>query len=117
MNTSEAKQKLFFYRGPIDDADPQFQEALVQAGRDPELAEWLAEQTNCYNAIRSKLREVESPSVLAEKIIRQRSIPSARSWNEFLKLAAAIVISVSLTVVGFKLAERNKHSVLQGQEI
>lgn len=117
MNTSEAKENLFLYRGPIDDADPQFQEALAQARRDPELAEWLGEQTNCYNAIRSKLREVGSPSGLAEKIIRQRSIPSARKWNDVLKLAAAIVISASLTTFGFKLAERKKYSVIQGQEI
>ncbi len=53
------------YRERIDDADPRFQEALAQVRRDPELAEWLREQMNCYDAIRSKLREVEPRSDLA----------------------------------------------------
>ena len=38
MNTNEAKEKLLLYRGAIDDADPQFSEALAYAQRDPELA-------------------------------------------------------------------------------
>jgi hypothetical protein len=59
----------------------------------------------------------EPPRDLAEKIIRQRSIPLARKWNGILKLAAAIVISASLTTVGFKLAEGKKHFVAHGQEI
>ena len=61
MNTREAKEKLLLYRGPTDDADPQFREALTHAQRDPELAEWLKEQTRCYTLIRAKLREVEPP--------------------------------------------------------
>ena len=50
MNTREAKEILQLYRGPVDDADPQFREALTHAQRDPELAEWLREQTRCYDA-------------------------------------------------------------------
>ena len=42
MNTSQAKETLLRYRGPIDDADPQFEEALAYARRDPELAQWDA---------------------------------------------------------------------------
>src|SRR5438477_134886 len=38
MKTSEAKEKLLLYRGPIDDADPQFCEALACAHRGPEHA-------------------------------------------------------------------------------
>ena len=99
MNTNEAKEKLLLYRGPIDDADPQFQEALAQARHDPELGEWLRDQVDCYNAIRSKLWETELPGDLAQKIIRQRPIPFRRDWTQVLKLAAAIIISVGLTAV------------------
>jgi hypothetical protein len=117
MNTREAKEILQLYRGPVDDADPQFREALTHAQRDPELAEWLQEQTRCYDAIRAKLRGVEPPIDLPQKIIRTRPIPFARKWNEILKLAAAIIVSASITALGFKLWERKSHSIAQGQDV
>jgi hypothetical protein len=117
MNTREAKEILLLYRGPIDDADPQFREALAHAQRDPELAEWLQEETRCYDAIRAKLREVEPPIELPQKIIRTRPILFSRNWNEILKLAAAIIISASITALGFKSSERKSHPIAQGQEI
>ena len=117
MNTREAKEILLLYRGPLDDADPQFREALAHAQRDPELAQWLREQTICYDAIRAKLCEIEPPIDLPHKIIRARPIPFGRKRNDILKLAAAIIISASITALGFKLSERKRHSVAQGQEI
>ena len=117
MNNSHAKEKLLLYRGAIDDADPQFEEALAHARRDPELAEWLREQSDSYDAIRAALHRIDPPSDLAEKIIRQRPIRSGPKWNEMLKLAAAIVLSASITTVGLKLWERKTHSIVQGQEI
>ena len=117
MNTREAKEKLLLYRASIDDGDPQFREALAHAQGDPELARWLREQTSCYNAIRSKLRELEPPTDLSERIIRHRPIPFRRDWMQILKLAAAIIVSASITAVGFKLSERKRYSIAQGQEI
>ncbi len=117
MNTREAKEILLLYRGPLDDADPQFREALAHAQRDPELAKWLREQTRCYDAIRAKLREVEPPIDLPQRIIRTRPIPFGRKWNEILKIAAAIILSATVTALGFKLSERKRHSIAQGQEI
>ena len=117
MNTSEAKEKLLLYRGSIDDADPHFQVALEQARRDPELAEWLREQRSCYDAIRSRLREPEPPSGLAQKIIRRRPIPFRRDWAQILKLAAAIIISASVTAVSTKLWDRRSNHLAQGKEI
>ena len=117
MTTREAKEILLLYRGPTDAADPQFREALAQVRGDPELAEWLQEQTRCYDAIRAKLREVEPPIDLSQKIIRARPIPFSRKWNEILKLAAAIILSAGITVLGFKLSELKRHSTSQGQEI
>ncbi len=117
MNTSEAKETLVLYRGSIDDADPQFQEALAHARRDPDLAEWVREQRKSYDTIRSKLREIEPPSDLAEKIIRKRPIPFRRGWTQILKLAAAIIISASITAVSLKLWQRESHRLVQGKEI
>ena len=117
MNTSEAKERLLLYRGSIDDADPQFEEALAHARRDPELAEWVREQRKSYDTIRSKLREIEPPSDLAEKIIRKRPIPFRRGWTQILKLAAAIIISASITAVSLKLWQRESHRLVQGKEI
>jgi hypothetical protein len=117
MNTSEAKEKLLLYRGPIDDADPQFSEALAYAHRDPELAEWLREQTDYYHVIRSKLREVEPPGDLGEKIVRNRPIPFHRDRTQTLKLAAAIIISAAITAASMKLWQRDRHRLIQGREI
>ena len=117
MNTSQAKEKLLLYRERIDDTDPRFQEALAQARRDPELAEWLREQMNCYDAIRSKLREVEPRSDLAEKIVRNQPIPFRRDWTQMLKLAAAIILSAGITAVAMTLWQRDGHRLMQGREI
>ena len=117
MITKQAKEILLLYRGSIDAGDPQFREALAHAQSDPELAQWLREQTSCYNAIRSKLRELEPPTDLSETIIRHRPIPFRRDWMQILKLAAAIIVSASITAVGFKLSERKRYSIAQGQEI
>jgi hypothetical protein len=117
MNTSQAKETLLHYRGPIDDLDPQFEEALAFARRDPELAEWMREQSSCYDAIRSKLRKIEPPSDLAEKIIRKRPIPFPRQWTQLLQFAAAIIVSASVTAVALKLSQRERHPLVQGQEI
>jgi hypothetical protein len=117
MNTRGAKEKLFLYRGPIDDADPQFEEALAHARRDPELAEWMREQSSSYNTIRSKLREIEPPSDLAEKIIRERPIPFRRGWTQILQLAAALVILAGITAVWLNLSHRAGRPLVQGPEI
>ena len=117
MTTTEAKQRLLLYRGPIDDADPQFQEALAHARRDAELGQWLREQTKCYDAIRAKLRGIEPPLGLSEKIVRRRPIPFPRDWSRVLQLAAAILISASVTALLMKWSERRHRPVLAAQEI
>jgi hypothetical protein len=117
MTTKEAKEALWLYRGPIDDADPKFQEALAYARRDPELTKWLHEQRTCFEAIRSKLRDIEPPHALAENLISHRPIPFRHDLNRILQLAAAIVVSASLTAVSMKLWERKRDRLAQGQEI
>ena len=116
MTTTEAKQRLLLYRGSIDDVDPRFQAALAFARRDPELGEWLREQTQCYNSIRGKLREIEPPLGLAEKIVRGRPVPFPRDWSRIGQLAAAILISASVTALLMKWSERH-HPIVVVQEI
>jgi hypothetical protein len=117
MNTREAKEILLLYRGAIDDSDPQFRAALDYAKSDPELGQWLREQTQCYDTIRSKLRAIGPPVGLSEKIVRKRPILFPRDWSRIGQLAAAILISVSVTALLMKWSERRNRSVSGAQEI
>ena len=117
MNTREAKEILLLYRGTIDDSDPQFHAALDYAKSDPELGQWLREQTKCYDAIRAKLRGIEPPLGLSEKIVRRRPIPFPRDWSRIVQLAAAILISASVTALLMKWSERRHRSAAGAQEI
>src|SRR6266487_1876739 len=116
MNTRIAKEILLLYRGPIDDSDPQFRAALDYAKSDPELGEWLLEQTKCYDAIRTTLCGIEPPLGLSEKIVRSRPIPFHRDWSRIAQLAAAIIISASVTALLIKWSER-RHPSVGPQEI
>jgi hypothetical protein len=117
MNTREAKEILLLYRGQIDDSDPQFRAALDYAKIDPELSRWLGEQTKCYDTIRTKLRGIEPLPGLSEKIVRRRPIPFPRDWSRIGQLAAAILISASVTGLLMKWSERRHSSVAGAQEI
>ena len=117
MNTREAKEILLLYRGPIDDSDPQFRAALVRAKSDPELGRWLREQTKCYDTIRGKLRAIEPAPGLSEKIVRNQPIPFPRDWPRIAQLAAAVLISVSITALLMKWSEHRRSSVAGAQEI
>ena len=117
MNTRDAKEILLLFRGPIDDSDPQFQAALDYAKTDPELGQWLREQTKCYDLIRAKLRAIEPPPGLSEKIVRRWPIPFPRDWSRIGQLAAAILISASVTGLLMKWSQRPHSSVAGAQEI
>jgi len=117
MNTRDAKEILLLYRGPIDDSDPQFRAALDYAKGDPELGQWLREQTECYDAIRAKLHGIEPPLGLSEKIVRRRPIPFPLDWSRIGQLAAAVLISVSLTALLMKWSEGRNRPVAGAQEI
>ncbi|HEY6071124.1 MAG TPA: hypothetical protein VIU85_07105 [Chthoniobacterales bacterium] len=117
MTTTEARQRLLLYRGPIDDVDPQFQEALALALRDPELGQWLREQTEGYDTIRAKLRGIEPPLGLAERIVRRQPVPFPRDWSRIVQLAAAILISASVTALLMKWSEGRHRPALPVQEI
>jgi len=117
MNTRDAKEILLLYRGPIDDSHTQFHAALDYAKSDPELGQWLRGQTECYDTIRAKLRGIEPPVGLSDKIVHRRPIPFPRDWSRIVQLAAAVLISASLTALLMKSSERRHHSVVGAQEI
>ena len=117
MNTREAKEILQLYRGTIDDSDPQFRAALDYAKSDPEVSQWLLEQTKCYNTIRAKLHAIQPPPGLSEKIARRRPIPFPRDWSRIAQLAAAILLSVSATALLMKWSERRQSRVVSAREI
>ena len=117
MNTREAKEILLLYRGAIDDPDPQFRAALDYAKSDPELDQWLREQTECYDSIRATLRGIEPPPELSEKIVRGRPIPFPRYWTRIGQLAAAILISAGVTALLMTWSERRHPPVGRAQEI
>jgi hypothetical protein len=117
MNTHEAKEILLLYRGPIDDSDPRFRAALDYAKSDPELGQWLREQTECYGTIRAKLRGIEPPLGLSDKIVHSRPIPFPRDWSRIAQLAAAVLISVSITALLMKRSDHRRSSVAGAQEI
>jgi hypothetical protein len=117
MNTREAKEILLLYRGAIDDSDHQFRAALDYAKSDPELGQWLQGQTDCYDTIRAKFRAIEPPLGLSEKIVRRRPIPFPRDWSRIGQLAAAILISASVTGLLMKWSERRHPTLAGAQEI
>ena len=114
MNTREAKEILLLYRGTIDDSDPQFRAALDYAKSDPELGQWLREQTKCYDTIRASFAQSNRRLGLSEKIVRRRPIPFPRDWSRIGQLAAAILISASVTGLLMKWSER-RHSPVAGR--
>jgi hypothetical protein len=54
---------------------------------------------------------------LVQKIVQDRPIPFRHDLNRIWQLAAAIIISASITAVSMKLWERKKDLLTQGQEI
>ena len=50
MDRQQAKQILELYRPGVDDADPQFAEALALSRTDPELRRWLGPETSAPEA-------------------------------------------------------------------
>jgi hypothetical protein len=90
MTSEQAKRILALYRPKIDANDPQFADALAQAGRDPELARWLEDQSAIYVAVRSKLKDAPVPEDLLDKTLRHR--PAVWWTQPWLRLAACLVL-------------------------
>jgi hypothetical protein len=97
ITNQSAKFVLNAYRPNGADAqDPLFRDALEQAARDPELADWFKEQRSFDSLIAEKLAEVQPPAALYSTIlagIANRSPVRRFAFRPLLALAAVLVLS------------------------
>lgn len=100
MKSHEARQLLEVYRpGGADAQDPQFQEALKEARRDPALAGWFEEQRNFDAAFAENLKAVPAPLDLKDAILAARKIVKPWLWHDWRVRAAAAAAGVVLLAV------------------
>lgn len=103
MNNQEAKFILSAYRPRGEDAaDPKVAEALEQVRRDPELAEWFADERAFDVAFSDIVCSTGIPPELRGNILAGGKISRPRLWRTrpvFLALAAAIVLLAAVAGV------------------
>lgn len=95
MDNQQAKFILECYRPDGQDAiDPHFAEALQQAERDPDLANWFAAERALDAAIAGKIKQAPVPADLRAAILDSQNIgtPNKPRRNVLFALAAAIVL-------------------------
>jgi hypothetical protein len=110
MNREEAQFILGAYRPDTADAlDPQFQEALALARRDPALARWLSEEQALDRAFAAKLRAQPVPTGLKEQLLCARVTRRRSPWWRRPAWLAAACFSLVLGVVGLTLRSPSAH--------
>ena len=88
---------MLYRSDQLDDADPQFAEALEQTKRDPELRSWFEQHRAFQQALREKFERLPVPPDLKEKILAQNKIVRPTVWwgkTAWLAAAAGIVLAV-----------------------
>lgn len=102
MIREEVQFILGAYRPNSEDAhDPQFQEALELARRDPELARWFADEQSLDRAFSAKIRGRPVPADLAAQLLLARATARRASWwRSPVWLAAAACLALLLVVAG-----------------
>jgi anti-sigma factor RsiW len=108
VNNDEAKFILSAYRPDGADAqDSRFSDAITQAERDPELAQWFQGQRQFDAEISDALGAVPLPRDLRTKILAGGKVSRPRVWSTsrtILALAAGIVLLAALAGVWSKRA-------------
>ena len=70
MNKNEAKQILLAYRADLSELDnPEVKKALKMTEEDPELGAFLSREQAFDRAFAGKLKEIEPPAGLMERIL------------------------------------------------
>jgi hypothetical protein len=109
MKSKEARQLLEVYRpGGADAKDPQFQEAVNQAGRDPALAGWFKEQRNFDATFADQLKALAAPADLKDSILAARKTVRPGLWHDWRVRAAAAAAAVVLLAVAGGLLDATK---------
>ena len=108
MNNDEAKFILSGYRPNGEDGqDPRLAEALTQARQDPALQTWLARSQAFDAHVAQKLRSVEAPRDLRDKILAgarvSRPLPrsrvrTARRFPWWLRVAAVVAVLATIGI-------------------
>lgn len=118
MTNEEAKFRLGAYRPDGQDAvDPAMAEALEQAKQDPALKVWLEQELAFDQAIAQKLRQVEPPAELRERIfagskVSQPTVAARRRWWAHpLGFALAAAIAIVAGVFSLRTFERPTETV------
>src|SRR5271166_4601327 len=98
MDSARAKEVLKLYRpGTMDAMVPEMAEALRVVHEDPELARWFDEHCGVYIAVRSKLKQIEVPAGLKERILAEelgrKRITRFSQPLLWLAAAAALVLA------------------------
>jgi hypothetical protein len=101
MDNEQAKFLLSACQPSGVDADrPEIADALAQAQRDPELAEWLKRERDSDAAIAHQLRAIEPPTTLRAQLIAggraSRRARNWRAWRSNLGLAATIALAAAV---------------------
>jgi hypothetical protein len=103
MNSRQAKEILLLYRPgcAADEADPDLQEALDLVRHDADLQHWFDQHCAFQSVVRQKLREIEVPADLKQRILAKVPAPDKIVWwkrRAFVgpALAAAAAIAVLL---------------------
>ena len=98
MNRDEAQFILRAYRANSEDAcDAQFEPALAQAKRDPELAQWLAEELAFDAVFAGKIRSaIPVPPDLRRQLLLARTTAQGTPWGRrgWSALAASMAILI-----------------------
>lgn len=96
MNSQEAKRILAAYRlDQPGSADPDLAEALQLAAKDPELAQWIARQSEFNASIQQHLRGIRTPAGVADRILAESKFVRSASWwthSRLIALAASVAL-------------------------
>ncbi|MBI3192267.1 MAG: hypothetical protein HYZ36_06330 [Pedosphaera parvula] len=109
MDNEQARFILQAYRPNGQDAhDPQFQEALEQVQRDPELARWFAAEQALDSAISRKLKSAPVPPDLKSTILAGRKVIHPKHWWEHPPVVAlAAALAFLLVAAGYWLQTKS----------
>ena len=98
MNRDEAKLLLQVYRPNRDEGEPQFAEALEWLNRDPELAEWFAEEQAFDHVVREGLKAVPVPSNLKTAILTGEKVLNLMPWWRLVGWRRLAICTLVLSV-------------------
>ena len=114
MEKDKAQSILSVYRlGDQDEADPFFAEAKAELARNPELANWFAQEQAFDRAISEKLADLVAPFGLKTRILANATPVATRQWSWTARFAlAAAALFLLAQVIGLWRTQSEKTRTL-----